>query len=515
MMPALPSRPLVDSVRAWEDATGFRVARIHRVGRRLTFALGRGLEQIDLEIEVPRPGTGPGTVTGVRDAGVGLSVGLGKTAPQAVAAWIEGNGALRRHLSEAGWGMQAVDVSPGRDLPPGAFLTLDRGGRRIALTAGASSPHARRVLVHGALDVSYVPLGPPGRWADGRQVAEVAEFAASRLLADLPRLEAALGGVPAAAAADRLRAGVAAGIRASGRSVAGHSVATLPGGGWLAFRLGLKPALRQVVPESAVAALRARVPALGVSERRYRVTDDQFVRPEAASRHVLVYAAHDPAVAEALVAIEDALYDEGRRLDGRARQDLERRLGLGLGYPECCVGAFLARQSGLTLNGVQMRAALAETVGPGHHELNHFLLHFFQAIAHYPCRYDCAPSLSLARSVLAELAREDPEACAAVRVMLRRPLLYLGEATQIAFEGVLDPSGRSLTYETAHPPASWPFRSGEARDPRHPERALAAFRRGRRLEVLDDAICVFSRRGEVIARFTPGPGAGFLAWLRA
>jgi len=100
-------------------------------------------------------------------------------------------------------------------------------------------------------------------------------------------------------------------------------------------------------------------------------------------------------------------------------------LGKLLGYPACCVDAFVHMERRWP-NALPIEAAARRTqrFDP---RLNNVQLSRFAWIAHFPCRYDCPASLSLADRIIEALRPLNPALTAHVEASLARPRLYLDD----------------------------------------------------------------------------------------
>ena len=148
------------------------------------------------------------------------------------------------------------------------------------------------------------------------------------------------------------------------------------------------------------------------------------------------------------VAISAAMLDEvvgrQRALRQSGSDDDARALGEAMGYPACCVRAFLAqRERGDNTDNerqVFLRAPgaaldpLLNRMGP------------FPLVSHHVCSPDCAPSLALARAALESVRRKSAEAARRIEAAQRRPVLFLD------YRRVLDLEGR---YEGADFVPTW------------------------------------------------------------
>src|SRR5204862_8206134 len=111
---------------------------------------------------------------------------------------------------------------------------------------------------------------------------------------------------------------------------------------------------------------------------------------EAALRGRVLYVGRDPERVRAAVRAE---------VDSAE----EETVGRLLGYPRCCVAAFLelmAPRRNMHLH----RLALANSAGPGHPRTNLLDLGVFHYLSWVPCSYRCPPSIAYANAVAFQLA---------------------------------------------------------------------------------------------------------------
>jgi hypothetical protein len=152
----------------------------------------------------------------------------------------------------------------------------------------------------------------------------------------------------------------------------------------VALYAGVKPLLRQVLHVREVAAARARFEALGlvVAEAAHRVD-------LASTAGVVLFVGRDGARVRAAVACEAA-----------TEHDVE--LGQLLGYPRCCVEAYL----GLCpprRNGEVFRRAFAASGGRFAPRLNTLDLAVFHYVSWLPCSFSCALSRAFASAVASHI----------------------------------------------------------------------------------------------------------------
>lgn len=152
----------------------------------------------------------------------------------------------------------------------------------------------------------------------------------------------------------------------------------------VALFAGLKPLLRQVLPAGELTGARERFGRLGLamSEARHRVS-------LGSTEGTVLFVGRDARLVREAIAAE--AHDE---------HDLE--LGRLLGYPRCCVEAYLEVSSPRRNLDVFQRAAKAtRTFAP---RLNCVDLSIFHFISWLPCSFDCALSKAYADAVAQHIA---------------------------------------------------------------------------------------------------------------
>ncbi len=124
----------------------------------------------------------------------------------------------------------------------------------------------------------------------------------------------------------------------------------------------------------------------------------------AGTGHTSLFVARDRGPAEEALALSQAEAGAG------ARPDASGRIGELLGYPRCCIDAWLGGLNSPTSPrgpaGIYLDA-WQRTDGAFDPRLNR-LGAGLQAISHRPCRYDCAPSIELADRTLAVMDEAAP-----------------------------------------------------------------------------------------------------------
>jgi hypothetical protein len=214
-------------------------------------------------------------------------------------------------------------------------------------------------------------------------------------------------------------------------SAAAEQADWLPDLEWRAVRSGLKPASRNVASSARLDVVLAEARRRGLHAEATRA--GRFVAGFCAGNEgmdAIVYTARDPTALAAAVAAESVLIDVDAQRR-RAPDDLIRRLGAALGYPPCCVEAFLPVRD---LNNGQIRFhALGRTTGTPDVLLND-TIEGRVVVSHAVCRYDCAASASYARALLADLARDTPEGAARLERSLRGLVLLFANGAVLRLE---------------------------------------------------------------------------------
>jgi len=230
---------------------------------------------------------------------------------------------------------------------------------------------------------------------------------------------------------------------------------------WIAFSAGLKPAIRRTVDPAELPRVEAQLRAGGAVVLRARETARLGAREQA-----VLYVARSAEHAEALrEAEEGVLPGRGSAADA---PDRHRAIGRLLGFPSCCVEAFLVRlhrgvdrleadgPGGLAEDYVAARCAWVPAADA---RVNPLLMPVrAQLISFYPCRYDCAEAVGLAEAVRALIAARQPKTAASLMGLLSRPVAVAPDGARSLLE-LDDARGEVLR-------AAAPRRSDGASDPR-------------------------------------------------
>jgi hypothetical protein len=194
---------------------------------------------------------------------------------------------------------------------------------------------------------------------------------------------------------------------------------------WIAFSAGLKPAIRRTADLSELARVEAQLRVGDVVVLRARETALLGSREQA-----VLYVARSREHAEALRESEEGVLPGRKRAaDARVRHATIGRL---LGFPPCCVDAFLQRLDrgvdrledrgvgGLAEDYVALRSAWGAVADA---RVNPLLMGVrAQLVSFYPCRYDCEVAVGLAEGVRAAVAARQPKTAASLMGLLARPV---------------------------------------------------------------------------------------------
>ncbi|MEZ4399491.1 MAG: hypothetical protein R3B06_05710 [Kofleriaceae bacterium] len=187
---------------------------------------------------------------------------------------------------------------------------------------------------------------------------------------------------------------------------------------WMALVSGVKPALRLLRAD-----VRARAEAAAAARRGFA-----SAVVDLGDGRAIAYVGRTRALVDELVAAEAEVLPGTERGAPAAH----RRLGLALGFPACCVEAFVERLA----RGVERlptgQAAHEDYVAASaalrasrrvDARANVFTRDWRPGwLSHYPCRFDCASSLAYADSLRAAFADHAPAAAAAHAWWLGEPV---------------------------------------------------------------------------------------------
>lgn len=234
---------------------------------------------------------------------------------------------------------------------------------------------------------------------------------------------------------------------------------------WVAFRAGIKPAIRVSAQAGSAAGIAERYREAGASVVQ---SPPLTLRRRAA---VVVYVAGSAAEADELFRLERSLLATRA---WRRQRELGAELGVRLGYPQCCTHAFVVRNHGSLLRRQPVAAYLrardsfraaqdAATPRPVA-RLNQLLMREHRSFISFdPCRYDCRPALALADRIAAAAAAEDPEWAAFVDRELARPIVVARNGARAFVE--VTPGGSRRNIARAWAPRA-PDGTSQAKDER-------------------------------------------------
>jgi hypothetical protein len=227
-------------------------------------------------------------------------------------------------------------------------------------------------------------------------------------------------------------------------------------GAWLQHDLGLRSAVRTLDDGSGSAAA---PPGLATCAVDVPLSDGAggWLEPTTDSPRRIVYAGRDAAEIAALAELE------GRLLAGRAPLDeTHETLGRAFGYPPCCVEAFVAdnrvyEAAGRPRWGVNPVHVdrICERSRSADALLNPFLrgTRALRLIEHLPCRFDCEPSRTLARSVARELLCRAPALGPVLSDLLPSVALVLPDRDEVLFRGRVEAPQRARLERVLQPGA--------------------------------------------------------------
>ncbi len=224
----------------------------------------------------------------------------------------------------------------------------------------------------------------------------------------------------------------------------------------IALRAGLRPMLRELLPVARIESAIARYARVGlacdVASIAYGPTADGWLRaaPPAGS---------DGARAALFVGRDRGALRDATAAEVSGTDEANVALGRLLGYPRCCVTAFVETSRQRRTPELHA-AALARTTGRARGRLNVLDLAVFHFLPWSPCSFECPSSMRFADALARVLARVHPTFVASIDRALSRPRLMLAHEVQLSIDGVWD--GRELRVTRIDP---------TARD-RHPDARL-------------------------------------------
>jgi hypothetical protein len=219
----------------------------------------------------------------------------------------------------------------------------------------------------------------------------------------------------------------------------------------IALRRGWKPLVRQLLDAADVERKQADFARDGFVTRigqRFLVQGtgriDRF--PNARSgpgvERVLLFAGR-----------ERERVDEAAEIE-RAVPSRDERLGKLLGFPACCIRAFVETERPRETMQLLHRAQ-AHTAGRGDALLNVTDLRVFHYLPWIPCSFRCAPAIEYATRLERYLREHHAMFAEQVRATLRATRLILHADVQLALRGTWNETGDTYRVERAVPAAQF------------------------------------------------------------
>jgi len=176
-----------------------------------------------------------------------------------------------------------------------------------------------------------------------------------------------------------------------------------------------------------------------------------------------------------------------------------RAMGRILGYPDCCVQAFVDAGSTATTTDL-LRAAFKRS------RAFDWRLNCLDPrspltlVPHVPCSFDCRPSRELAHRIAGSLTGIFPYLDGTAGNLLGRTVLFVDADRCVAFTGEPDSDGQGLTYTVADRLGARPPAGTGPDKSRFQREVMSALWSGDRLRVEGHCLSVFHHGGEILAR---------------
>ena len=210
---------------------------------------------------------------------------------------------------------------------------------------------------------------------------------------------------------------------------------------WLAVRTGLKPSSRHVAPAAVAQRLLAEAHANGL--RAVAEPAGAFVSgflTDHSGSDTIVYAARGEAALAAVVAAERTMMQVCARGEIPSAEHV-RALGAALGYPPCCIEAFIPIRD---RSNAEIRFHAVRNTGPAASWLLNQAIDGRVLVAYAVCRCDCAPSIAYARALLHESRKRDASAAAELERVLTGLMIVFADGG--AFRLIVDAPTASPIY---------------------------------------------------------------------
>ena len=138
------------------------------------------------------------------------------------------------------------------------------------------------------------------------------------------------------------------------------------------------------------------------------------------------------AVAADSAALTEVLAAQRAHASAQGKAAVEI-MGALMGYPPCCVEAFLAQRTrgdNLDNERLTFRRAPAESLHPLTHRIGRARL-----LSHHPCSPSCAGSIRIGEHIFEALSAIDEEAATRARERMNRPVLFLDYQRRLELQG--------------------------------------------------------------------------------
>lgn len=247
-----------------------------------------------------------------------------------------------------------------------------------------------------------------------------------------------------------------------------------------AVAAGVRPAGRFALGKSD---LEGQIQAIVEEGLQYEVLEEVPADQDGGDQEAVhVFFAREADLARRAAEIERDFVRSQRAKRSVGAEEFAWDMGLALGYPECCIEAFV-RTGARATTQEHLRRALLESAEA------HWCLNCtepknpFVLVPHLPCRLDCSWSTDMASRVLACVNEKFPGLAGAAEEVLKRPVVGLRGLGVVVFSGTTA-SPNEVIYDSV---ARW--------HGRFEPHFLEALMLGQRLRVLGDAIEVYDSSG--------------------
>lgn len=211
-------------------------------------------------------------------------------------------------------------------------------------------------------------------------------------------------------------------------------------GASIALEAGLKPMLRELIAVPDLEDARARFESVGlhveVSPLVFGPTADGWLGRPASREETRRSPAEDRR--PLYVGPDRDLLTRAVRAEVSRTLDGARELGLLLGYPRCCVEAFVEHATDRRAHRLWARALERTASGRLDARLNVLDHAIFSYVSWFPCRFDCDASLRLADALAAIVEVRHPGFVSLIDRVLQAPRLVLAPELQLTVEGATE-----------------------------------------------------------------------------